>query len=209
MPQPSDGTAGLMRLASDGKQSEHRQLHQGSCRQPRKSANCASIFASSAAVRVACPLPRPPPSSVSRWRWSKSTRWAATASTTAACPSKALIAAGRRAQLMRSSAPFGIAPVRPSIDHGAVHNHVHGVIAAIAPNDSVERFVGLGVDRHPGHGPFCEPRHRTCRGPPHQSAAVRHRHRDHRPPSRPYRASTGYLTSPTKRSSTIAKSSNT
>ena len=60
-------------------------------------------------------------------------------------PSKALIAAGRRAQLMRSSAPFGIAPVRPSIDHGAVHNHVHEVIAAIAPNDSVERFVGLGA----------------------------------------------------------------
>jgi pyruvate/2-oxoglutarate dehydrogenase complex dihydrolipoamide dehydrogenase (E3) component len=26
-----------------------------------------------------------------------------------------------------------------------VHEHVHGVIAAIAPNDSVERFTGLGV----------------------------------------------------------------
>ncbi|MBX9589950.1 MAG: FAD-dependent oxidoreductase [Hyphomonadaceae bacterium] len=60
-------------------------------------------------------------------------------------PSKALIAAGQRAQLMRSSTPFGIAPVRPSIDHGAVHDHVHDVIAAIAPNDSVERFCGLGV----------------------------------------------------------------
>ena len=60
-------------------------------------------------------------------------------------PSKALIAAGRRAQLMRSCAPFGIAPVRPSIDYGAVHGHVHGVIAAIAPNDSVERFAGMGV----------------------------------------------------------------
>jgi pyruvate/2-oxoglutarate dehydrogenase complex dihydrolipoamide dehydrogenase (E3) component len=60
-------------------------------------------------------------------------------------PSKALIAAARRAQLMRSSAPFGIEPVHPSIDHGAVHDHVHGVIAAIAPNDSVERFTGMGV----------------------------------------------------------------
>jgi pyruvate/2-oxoglutarate dehydrogenase complex dihydrolipoamide dehydrogenase (E3) component len=60
-------------------------------------------------------------------------------------PSKALIAAARRAQLMRSSAPFGIAPVRPAIDHAAVHDHVHGVIAAIAPNDSVERFIGMGV----------------------------------------------------------------
>jgi pyruvate/2-oxoglutarate dehydrogenase complex dihydrolipoamide dehydrogenase (E3) component len=60
-------------------------------------------------------------------------------------PSKALIAAGRRAQLMRSAAPFGIVPVNPSIDPAAVHAHVHGVIAAIAPNDSVERFAGMGV----------------------------------------------------------------
>jgi pyruvate/2-oxoglutarate dehydrogenase complex dihydrolipoamide dehydrogenase (E3) component len=60
-------------------------------------------------------------------------------------PSKALIAAGKRAQLMRAAAPFGIAPVNPTIDPAAVHDHVHDVIAAIAPNDSVERFTGLGV----------------------------------------------------------------
>jgi pyruvate/2-oxoglutarate dehydrogenase complex dihydrolipoamide dehydrogenase (E3) component len=60
-------------------------------------------------------------------------------------PSKALIAAARRAQLMRSAAPFGIASVNPSINPSAVRDHVHGVIAAIAPNDSVERFTGLGV----------------------------------------------------------------
>jgi pyruvate/2-oxoglutarate dehydrogenase complex dihydrolipoamide dehydrogenase (E3) component len=68
-------------------------------------------------------------------------------------PSKALIAAARRAQLMRSAAPFGIVPVSPRIDPAAVHDHVHGVIAAIAPNDSVERFTGLGVKviLAPGH----------------------------------------------------------
>lgn len=60
-------------------------------------------------------------------------------------PSKALIAAGKRAHAMRSSAPFGVMPVAPSIDHAAVHDHVKSVIAAIAPNDSVERFTGLGV----------------------------------------------------------------
>ena len=60
-------------------------------------------------------------------------------------PSKALIAAGRRAHVMRSSAPFGVAPVSPRVDHSAVRDHIHDVIAAIAPNDSVERFVGLGV----------------------------------------------------------------
>lgn len=60
-------------------------------------------------------------------------------------PSKAMIAAGKRAHWMRNSGPFGIRPVTPEIDHRAVHDHVKSVIAAIAPNDSVERFTGLGV----------------------------------------------------------------
>ena len=60
-------------------------------------------------------------------------------------PSKALIAAGHAAQVMRDSKRFGIAPADPGIDFKGVHDHVHGVIAAIEPNDSVERFEGLGV----------------------------------------------------------------
>ncbi len=60
-------------------------------------------------------------------------------------PSKALLAAGKRAKAMRTAAPFGIANVEPRVDFRAVYDHVHGVIAAIAPNDSVERFTGLGV----------------------------------------------------------------
>jgi pyruvate/2-oxoglutarate dehydrogenase complex dihydrolipoamide dehydrogenase (E3) component len=60
-------------------------------------------------------------------------------------PSKALLAAAKRAELMRQAAPFGITPVEPQIDHRAVLQHVREVIAAIAPNDSVERFTGLGV----------------------------------------------------------------
>lgn len=60
-------------------------------------------------------------------------------------PSKALLAAARRAHQMRQAARFGIARVEPQIDHAAVHEHVRGVIGAIAPNDSVERFMGLGV----------------------------------------------------------------
>lgn len=60
-------------------------------------------------------------------------------------PSKALIAAARAAQAQRSGAAFGIAPVEPAIDFGKVMDHVAGVIAAIAPNDSVERFEKLGV----------------------------------------------------------------
>ncbi len=60
-------------------------------------------------------------------------------------PSKALIAAAGAAQAQRSGAAFGIAPVEPAVDFAKVMDHVHGVIAAIAPNDSVERFEGLGV----------------------------------------------------------------
>ena len=60
-------------------------------------------------------------------------------------PSKALIASAKRAHAMRTSNAFGIVPTSPSINHEAVQEHVRGVIAAIAPNDSVERFTGLGV----------------------------------------------------------------
>ena len=60
-------------------------------------------------------------------------------------PSKSLIAAAAAAQAQRTSGPFGIAPVTPAVDFAAVHRHVHGVIASIAPHDSVERFEALGV----------------------------------------------------------------
>jgi pyruvate/2-oxoglutarate dehydrogenase complex dihydrolipoamide dehydrogenase (E3) component len=60
-------------------------------------------------------------------------------------PSKALLAAAKRAEAMRRAAPFGITPVEPVIDLRAVAAHVKDVIARIAPNDSVERFSGMGV----------------------------------------------------------------
>ena len=60
-------------------------------------------------------------------------------------PSKALIAAAKAAQAQRSSGPFGVAPVEPRVDFGRVMDHVHQVIAAIAPNDSVERYEKLGA----------------------------------------------------------------
>ncbi len=64
---------------------------------------------------------------------------------TGCVPSKALIAAARRAHVLRASGAFGIAPQEPGIDFAAVHEHVHAVINAIAPHDSVERFTRLGV----------------------------------------------------------------
>ncbi len=60
-------------------------------------------------------------------------------------PSKALIAAGQRAQAIRTAAAFGIDAGEPAVDFVRVRDHIAGVIAAIAPNDSVERFTALGV----------------------------------------------------------------
>ena len=72
-------------------------------------------------------------------------------------PSKALIAAAHAAHSMRNSAKFGIKGVEPDIDFNAVREHVRGVIAAIEPNDSVERFTGLGVHVIEDEGRFISP----------------------------------------------------
>jgi pyruvate/2-oxoglutarate dehydrogenase complex dihydrolipoamide dehydrogenase (E3) component len=60
-------------------------------------------------------------------------------------PSKALLAAAKQAHAMRSGASYGIGPVEPRVDFGAVRAHVQRAIAAIAPHDSQERFEKLGV----------------------------------------------------------------
>ncbi len=60
-------------------------------------------------------------------------------------PSKALLVAGRAAQAHHRAARLGVRFQPPEIDFQAVHDHVHDVIAGIAPMDSVERFEGLGV----------------------------------------------------------------
>jgi pyruvate/2-oxoglutarate dehydrogenase complex dihydrolipoamide dehydrogenase (E3) component len=64
---------------------------------------------------------------------------------TGCVPSKALLAAGKAARAGRDAARFGIGYGAPEVDWQAVSRHVHGVIAAIEPMDSVERFEGLGV----------------------------------------------------------------
>jgi pyruvate/2-oxoglutarate dehydrogenase complex dihydrolipoamide dehydrogenase (E3) component len=69
-------------------------------------------------------------------------------------PSKALIAAGARAQAIRDSGPFGITAGQPQVNYAQVHAHVHRVIAAIAPNDSVERFTALGAQVIKGEARF-------------------------------------------------------
>jgi len=65
---------------------------------------------------------------------------------TGCVPSKALIAAARHVAHIREAPRFGIRAGTPEIDFDAVRSHVLGVIEAIAPNDSQERFTGLGVN---------------------------------------------------------------
>jgi pyruvate/2-oxoglutarate dehydrogenase complex dihydrolipoamide dehydrogenase (E3) component len=60
-------------------------------------------------------------------------------------PSKALLAAARRVAEAAHWPAFGLGGAAPAVDFAGVMRHVHEVIAAIAPNDSVERFEGLGV----------------------------------------------------------------
>ncbi|MEP3278083.1 MAG: FAD-dependent oxidoreductase [Stappiaceae bacterium] len=60
-------------------------------------------------------------------------------------PSKALISAAKHAHAMQDGADFGITSGAADIDYKKVHDHVHDVIAQIAPHDSVERFESLGV----------------------------------------------------------------
>lgn len=59
-------------------------------------------------------------------------------------PSKSLIAAAAHAHAIRRASEFGVDAGEPKVDYARVMKHVHGVIAAIEPNDSVERFEKLG-----------------------------------------------------------------
>src|ERR1700745_2279186 len=73
-------------------------------------------------------------------------------------PSKSLLAAARIADLGRRGAALGLAYARPNIDFAAVADSVQRVIAEIAPNDSVERFEGLGVRVLRAEARFTSPR---------------------------------------------------
>ena len=64
---------------------------------------------------------------------------------TGCVPSKALIAAARRAHLARTGGRLGVDTSTVEVDFGRVMAHVRRSIDAIAPNDSVERYEGLGV----------------------------------------------------------------
>lgn len=72
-------------------------------------------------------------------------------------PSKSLISAGKVAETIRRAAQFGIEVQEPYINFSRIHEHIHDVIASIAPLDSVERFTALGVDIYKASAKFVSP----------------------------------------------------
>ena len=71
-------------------------------------------------------------------------------------PSKALLAAAHRVAELRKAPAFGVTAEAIRIDFAKVHDHVRGVIAELAPNDSAARFTGLGVQVVAGSAQFAD-----------------------------------------------------
>lgn len=76
---------------------------------------------------------------------------------TGCVPSKALLAAAKRAQMHRKDDIKGIKAHDPEIDFSAVKDHVFDTIKTIEPNDSPERFRSLGVNVILEEGRFTSP----------------------------------------------------
>lgn len=72
-------------------------------------------------------------------------------------PSKALIRAAHAAAEVDRAPDFGIPAQRGMPDFAAVMAHVRASIAAIEPNDSVERYTGLGVEVLQGEARIVSP----------------------------------------------------
>ena len=72
-------------------------------------------------------------------------------------PSKALIKSARIAHQMRHADTYGLTPHEAQFDFRAVMTRIRNVIATIEPNDSVERYTGLGVDMELGHARILDP----------------------------------------------------
>ncbi len=72
-------------------------------------------------------------------------------------PSKSLLKSARVAYQMRHADRWAVPAANPDVDLARVMERVRGVIAGIEPNDSPERFRGLGVDVIFGTGSFVAP----------------------------------------------------
>ncbi len=76
---------------------------------------------------------------------------------TGCVPSKTLIRAARLAHEMRTAGNYGLTPADPPVSFARVTERVREAIGIIAPADSAERYVGLGVDVRRGHATIVDP----------------------------------------------------
>ena len=74
-------------------------------------------------------------------------------------PSKALIKTATFVRQMRHSADYGVRRAEWELDFAQVMERVAGVVRAIEPHDSVERYTGLGVDVQLGTAKILDPWH--------------------------------------------------
>ncbi|MFN5902435.1 MAG: FAD-dependent oxidoreductase, partial [Novosphingobium sp.] len=72
-------------------------------------------------------------------------------------PSKALLKSAKVAEMMRRADAYGLKAAKPQHDLREVMARLRGIIAAIEPNDSVERYTGLGVDVVEGRAKIVDP----------------------------------------------------
>lgn len=77
---------------------------------------------------------------------------------TTATPARALAAAAAQAQSLRDATVFGIPNDEPKPNFRAVHDHVQGVIEAMAPATAPERLTALGIEVIPGSVAFIDRR---------------------------------------------------
>jgi pyruvate/2-oxoglutarate dehydrogenase complex dihydrolipoamide dehydrogenase (E3) component len=90
---------------------------------------------------------------------------------TGCVPSKALLAAARVAATARDGGRFGIDVAETRVNFERVMTHVRNAQQAIAPNDSPDRFRGLGVDVLQGTATFVD---RSTLRVNNQSISARH-----------------------------------
>lgn len=76
---------------------------------------------------------------------------------TGCIPSKTLLKSAKVAHQMLDAARFGVKATQPEIDFPAVMRRVRAAIAAIEPNDSIERYGSLGVECVQGYARFIDP----------------------------------------------------
>ncbi|WP_339641552.1 FAD-dependent oxidoreductase [uncultured Porticoccus sp.] len=76
---------------------------------------------------------------------------------TGCVPSKALIKSAQVASMASHSPDYGLKPLQPEANFGAVMDRIQRVIKAIEPHDSVERYRQLGVDCRQGSARLVSP----------------------------------------------------